>query len=214
MRCCRPMAWRCARVSSGGWRYRCSARQRSWYLRLGSSQDLPSTWGQLIHVDALRNQCHLWSAELRDREATDATPRRFFHFGLAGGQFTNRQAASTTASETPRKRSAHRIGPAVLSGIRGTLWMGRRWPAGGIWGGHLIFGVAPRPLPLPRDAPHLAPADPATASPGSARRIATLAEHSAEHPAPPPARPTPPSAVKRSAMPTFGRNPPGCVGHG
>ena len=67
------------------------------------------------------------------------TPRLFFHFGLAGGRFTHGQVAFDYRLGDSGKRSARRIGPAVLSGIRGTLWMGRRWPAGGIWGGHLIF---------------------------------------------------------------------------
>jgi hypothetical protein len=67
------------------------------------------------------------------------TPRRFFHFGLAGGRFTNDQVAFDYRLGDSEERSARRIGAAVLSGIRGNLWMGRRWPAGGIWGGHLIF---------------------------------------------------------------------------
>jgi hypothetical protein len=67
------------------------------------------------------------------------TPRLFFHFGLAGGQFTNGQVAFNYRLGDTGERSARRIGPAVLAGIRGTLWMGRRWPAGGIWGGHLMF---------------------------------------------------------------------------
>jgi hypothetical protein len=67
------------------------------------------------------------------------TPRLFFHFGLAGGRFTNGQVAFNYRLGDSGKRSARRIGRAVLAGIRGTLWMGRPWPAGGIWGGHLMF---------------------------------------------------------------------------
>ena len=67
------------------------------------------------------------------------TPRRFFHFGLAGGRFTNGEVAFDYPLGNSGERSARRIGSTVLGGIHGTLWIGRLWPAGGIWGGHLIF---------------------------------------------------------------------------
>jgi hypothetical protein len=67
------------------------------------------------------------------------TPRRFFHFGLAGGRFTDGEVAFDYPLGNSGERSARRIGPATLGGIHGTLWMGRLWPAGGIWGGHLMF---------------------------------------------------------------------------
>lgn len=73
------------------------------------------------------------------RKPQTHTPRRFFHFGLAGGRFTNGEVAFDYLLGNSGERSARRIGRAVLGGIHGTLWMGRLWPAGGIWGGHLMF---------------------------------------------------------------------------
>jgi hypothetical protein len=73
------------------------------------------------------------------RKPQTHTPRRFFHFGLAGGRFTNGEVAFDYRLGNSGERSARRIGPAALGGVHGNLWMGRLWPAGGIWGGHLMF---------------------------------------------------------------------------
>jgi hypothetical protein len=67
------------------------------------------------------------------------TPKQFFHFGFAGGKFRNGQVAFDYPLGNTDTTSARRLGPANLAGIHGTLWIGRPWPLGGIWGGHLMF---------------------------------------------------------------------------
>jgi hypothetical protein len=66
------------------------------------------------------------------------TPALFFHFVVGGGVFAVNQVA--IAQYRPGVGlTARRLGTITLAGRRGTLWLGRPWPVGGIFGGHLTF---------------------------------------------------------------------------
>jgi hypothetical protein len=70
------------------------------------------------------------------------TPALFFHFVVGGGVFALNQVA--IAQRYPGVgMTARRLETITLAGRRGTLWLGRPWPVGGIFGGHLTFVCAP-----------------------------------------------------------------------
>ena len=57
---------------------------------------------------------------------------------VGGGAFAVNQVA--IAQRYPGAGlTARRLGTITLAGRRGTLWLERPWPVGGIFGGHLTF---------------------------------------------------------------------------
>ncbi len=66
------------------------------------------------------------------------TPRRFLHLVLGGGRFRLAQVA--IAQRYPGGvMTARMLGWTRLGGRAGELWLGRPWPVGGVFGGHLTF---------------------------------------------------------------------------